>query len=205
VSTAVINQFSRAELLSRGAKGGAAALVAGSAFGVFAGSAGAATPSDADLAYVRLLVATELLGADFYTNAGAAQPYPGPAAKNLDVALANEQAHYAVLSTILTNAGQVPATADDIDFTYPKDAFASTGSVTKLAVSLEMLFLGAYLGAAAGVQTASLALPIAQIAANQAQHLTVFSQLLGRSGFKGAMPAPLSLDAVTTALAEYTS
>lgn len=184
---------------------GAAVLVAGSGLGVLAGAAEAATPPDGDLAYLRLLIGTELLGADFYSNAAAAQPYAGPAAKWLGVAHANETAHYTTLATILADAGQIPATADDFDFTYPKAAFSSTGAVTKLAVTLETLFLGAYLGAAGGVQTASLAQPIAQIAANQAQHLSVFSQLLGRSGFKAALPAPLSMDAVTEALAAYTS
>jgi ferritin-like protein len=200
----VSNRFSRADLLSRGARGGVAVAAAGSAFGAFASVARADGLPDGDLAYLRLLIATELLGSDFYTNAAAAQPYRGAAAKELKLALANEGSHYATLSTIFSNAGQAPATAGDIDFTYPKGAFASAGAVTKLAVRLETLFLGAYLGAVAGVQTASLAQPIAQIAANQAQHLTVFSQLLGRSGFATAMPAPLTIDVVTQRLASFT-
>jgi hypothetical protein len=195
-------RLSRAELLSRGA---VVALGAGSAYAAFAASARADTLPDGDLATLRLLITVELLGGDFYTNAVAADPYRGAAAKELKLALANEREHYAALSAIFTSAGQVPATADDIDFSYPKGAFKTTGAVTKLAVTLETLFLGAYLGAAAGVQTATLVRPVAQIAANQAQHLSVFSQLLGRSGFKAAMPAPLTIDVVTQALAEYTS
>jgi hypothetical protein len=182
-----------------------AAIAAVPAFGAFAAAARAAVLPDGDLAYLRLLIATELLGADFYRNAVAAQPYAGPAAKSLKVALANERAHYQVLAGLLTGAGGAPATAGDIDFTYPKGAFGSTGAVTKLAVRLETLFVGAYLGAAGAVQTASLVQPVAQIAANQAQHLAVFSQLLGRSAFKAALPAPLPIDAVTEALAAYTS
>jgi hypothetical protein len=190
--------------VSRGAKGGAAVLAAGSAFGALAETARADTLPDGDLAYLRMLVATELLGGDFYKSAVAAQPYKGAAAKELKLARANEAHHYTTLSKILTDAGQTPATADDIDFTYPKSAFATTGGVTKLAVTLETLFLGAYLGAAAGIQSISLVQTIAQIAANQAQHLTVFSQLLGRPGFKAAMPTPLPIDMVTQALAAYT-
>lgn len=199
------NQFGRAEFLSRGARGGVAVIAAGGAFGALAGAAGADTLPDADLAYLRMLITTELLGADFYTNAVAAQPYKGAAAKELQVALANEGEHYTALSTFVANTGQIPTTADDIDFSYPKGAFATTGAVTKLAVTLETLFLGAYLGAIAGVQTGSLAGPLARMAANQAQHLTVFSQLLGRSGFKAGMPAPLTIDAVTQALDPYTA
>jgi hypothetical protein len=200
----VTNQFGRGEFLSRSARGGVAVITAGTALGALAGTARAETLPDADLAYLRMLITTELLGADFYKNAVAAQPYDGPAANELKVALANEGEHYATLSTIVTNAGQTPATADDIDFSYPKRSFATTGAVTKLAVSLEALFLGAYLGAVAGVQTSSLMPSFARIAANQAQHLTVFSQLLGRSSFKAAMPAPLTIDAVTQALVTYT-
>ena len=191
----------RAQLLSRGA----ALAVAGTGFGALATAARAATLPDGDLAYLRLLIATELLGADFYANAIAAQPYTGRAARELKLARANELDHYRTLSAIVTDAGQVPATADDIDFTYPKAAFRSVGAVTKLAVALETLFVGAYLGAAGGVQTLSLAQPIARIAANQAQHLAVFRQLLGRSGFTASLPAALSIDAATNALAAYTS
>jgi ferritin-like protein len=200
----VSSRFSRAELVSKGAKGGVAVVAAGSAFGALAGTALADTLPDGDLAYLRLLITTELLGGDFYKNAVAAQPYKGIAATELKLARANEATHYKTLSTILANAGQTPATAEDIDFTYRKGSFATTGAVTKLAVTLETLFLGAYLGAAAGIQSSSLGQPIAQIAATQAQHLTVFSKLLGRPGFKVAMPTPLPIDTVTRALAAYT-
>jgi Ferritin-like domain len=200
----VTNQFGRGEFLSRSARGGVAVITAGTALGALAGTAQADALPDADLAYLRMLTTTDLLGADFYKNAVAAQPYDGPAANELKVALANEGEHYTTLSTIIASAGQAPPTADDIDFVYPKRSFATTGAVTKLAVALEGLFLGAYLGAVAGVQSASLVPSLARIAANQAQHLTVFSQLLGRSGFRSAMPAPLTIDAVTEALAVYT-
>jgi ferritin-like protein len=194
--------ISRAALLSRGA----VVLATGSGFGALASAARADTLPDNDLAYLRLLIAAELLGADFYGNAIAAQPYERPAGKSaLKEARANERSHYALLATLVANAGQTPATADDIDFTYPKGAFATTGAVTKLAVTLETLFVGAYLGAVAGIQSVGLLQPIAQIAANQAQHLTVFSQLLGRSGFKAALPGALTIDTATQALGAYTS
>jgi hypothetical protein len=194
--------LTRAQLVARGA----AVVAAGSAFGALAATARADALPDGDLAYLRLLLSTELLGADFYSNAIAAQPYRRSADRAaLKAARASERAHASVLSTFITNAGQVPATAADIDFSYPKGAFASTGAVTKLAVRLETVFLGAYLGAVAAVQTTSLLPPIAQIAASQAQHLTVFSRLLGHSGFDGALPPALTIDAVTQALAAYTS
>ena len=197
--------LTRAGLLRRGAVGGGALLASASGLAAFAPAAFADGPPAGDLAYLRLLVATELLGADFYAKAVAAHASAGRAAEELKLARANERSHYATLAAIVTGAGQVPATADDIDFTYPKGTFRSVGAVAKLAVTLETLFLGACLGAVAGIQTVVLAQPLARIAANQAQHLAVFSQLLGRSGFGAAMPAPLSIDAATQALAAYTS
>jgi hypothetical protein len=199
-----IDKLSRTAFLSWGAKGGVAALAAGSGLGVLAESALAETLSDGDLAYLRLLISTELLGADFYANAVAAEPYDGLPARQLKLALANENEHYTTLSAILTSAGQVPATAEDIDFTYPEGAFGTTVAATKTAVGLEGLFLGTYLGAVGGVQAFSLYQPLARIAACQAQHFTAFSAELGRAGFQ-AFPAPIPIDAASQALAAYTS
>jgi hypothetical protein len=198
------NQLSRVALLSWGAKGGVAALAAGSGLGLLAESALAETLPDGDLAYLRLLISTELLGADFYTNAVAAEPYDGLPALQLKLALANENEHYTILSAIFTGAGQAPATADDIDFTYPEGTFETTVAVTKAAVGLEGLFLGTYLGAVGGVQSRSLYQPLARIAACQAQHFSAFSERLGRAGFQ-AYPAPIPIDVATQALAAYTS
>lgn len=198
------SQFSRTELVSRGVKGGAALLLVGTAAGSLAGTAGAALP-DNDLASLRLLVAVELLGADFYGNATKAQPYGAAGSKALARAAFNEGEHYTSLAAVLTGAGQTPATADDIDFTYPDGSFDSTAAVTKLAVDLETIFLGAYLGAIDAVQTPSLKLPLARIAANQAQHLATFSELLGRAPFDLSFPNALSIGAASDALATYTS
>lgn len=201
----MVEQLSRAKLLSRGAKGGAAALVAGSSLGALVGAARADVFSDGDLAYLRLLTATELLGADFYGTALKAEPYGAHGQKLLKLARFNEGEHYAALAGLMAGSNQAASTADDIDFTYPKGAFDSTAAVTKLAVALETLFLGAYLGAVGAVQTASLRQPLAQIAASQAQHLSVFAQLLGRPGYQMSFPGASTIDAVTAALADYTS
>lgn len=180
-------------------------LATGSAGGVLATRARADTYSDNDLAYLRLLIAIELLGADFYGNAIEAQPYGKVGQAYLTRAAFNEGEHYASLAGFLTASGGTPATADDIDFSYPAGSYTTVAAVTKLAVTLESLFLGSYLGAIGGVQNPSLAQPLARIAANQAQHLAVFSELLGRKGFDDSFPAPLSIDEATTALAVYTS
>src|SRR5581483_4201303 len=175
--------FNRAELLSTGAKGGAALLAAGTFVGALAPPAAADVLPDADLAYLRLLIGTELLGADFYASAAKAMQLGPDGQKDLKHALFNETEHYRSLAGILAGSAQTAASADDFDFSYPKAAFASAGSIAKLAVELETLFLGAYLGAVDAVQSAPLRQPLARIAANQAQHLSAFSRLLGRPAF----------------------
>jgi hypothetical protein len=120
--------FSRTELFARSAKGGAALMIAGSVAGTFARRAAADPISDSDLAYARLLVAAELLAADFYALVIAAKLFEGPALKSLKRALFNEHEHYDSVATILNDAGQPPAVAADIDFSYPKGAFASKAS-----------------------------------------------------------------------------
>src|SRR4051794_38047429 len=144
-------------------------LAAGAALAV-APRAAADAIGDDDLAWLRLLVGTELFGGDFYANALTARKL---AAKHVRDALAAERQHYGLLAAQLSGAGATPATADDLDFAYPRGTFASAGSIAKQAVALESTFLGAYLGAVDGVQSPALKLPLARIAAAQAQHLAV--------------------------------
>src|SRR5580765_1912316 len=86
------------------------------AAGYLPARASAAATPDSDLAYARLLVAVELLTADFYENVIAANTFARGTTGDLKRAQADEQKHYELVAAILTNAGQTPATADDIDF-----------------------------------------------------------------------------------------
>jgi hypothetical protein len=71
-----------------------------------------AAPPDADLAYLRLLVGAELLTQDFLSK------HKGdPLIAQM---LADDGAHYRALANLLAQAGVQAATADDVDFTYPK-------------------------------------------------------------------------------------
>ena len=199
------SQLNRAELFSRGVKGGAAVLLAGSAAGFMASPSAADTIPDNDLAYARLLVGAELLASDFYTRAIASKRLGGDALRYLKLARLTEQEHYKNVSKILTDAGQIPATAEDFDFSYPRDAFASKPSIAKLGVTLETAFMGAYLGAIDGLQTNALKLPVARIAANEAQHLSVFMRLSGRSPIGISFPRSLSIDQASNAFDVYAS
>jgi len=167
--------------------------------------AGAAPPPDNDLAYARLLVAVELLSADFYTNALAAKRFSRGTTDDLRRAFLDEQRHYESVAAILADAGQTPATAADIDFAYPKGAFDSRGSIARVGLSIERIALGSYLGAVGGYQTDALKLPAAQIAANEAQHLSVFTNLTHGRLVGPAFAAPLTIDRASAALDVYTS
>ena len=195
--------FTRVALLRRSACGGAALVASGAVASAVAGSASAATVPDGDLAYLRLLIGAELLAADFQTRAlGSGKLAAGQSALVRKL-LADEQAHYAGLAQLLASSGQTPATADDVDFSYPARGFASAGAIAKLAVEIETLSLGACLGAVENVQTASLRLPIAQIAGNEAQHVGAVSPWLGRPAIGRAFAPAWPIGAVSDALDAY--
>lgn len=164
----------------------------------------AAAPSDADLANARLLVAVELLLLDFYGRAAKTRHFGSAGRDAVARARFNEQEHLDAVSLILTNAGQPPATAGDIDFTYPKNAFASLGKTVELGRALERLAAGAYLGAVASSVDRALALPLARIAASEAQHLTVFEQEATGHALGESFPEALTIQAASDSLAEYT-
>jgi hypothetical protein len=201
----VSDPISRAQLLSHGAKRSAVLLLAGSAAGAVAASASADSIPDADLAYARLLVGAELLASDFYAQAIASQQFSGDVLKYVKRALFNEQEHYQTVSEVLTGAGQTPAAAGDFAFAYPKGTFASKASIAKLGVTLETAFLGAYVGAVDGLQTAGLKQPVARIAASEAQHLSLFAQLSGGDPIGISFPSPLTIDEASNALDAFTN
>jgi Ferritin-like domain len=197
--------LTRSELLATGARRGAGLVVAGSVFEAFAGSAAADPLPDGDLAFARLLVGAELLAIDFYTQAIAAKQFGAVTQKYMAIALQNEQAHYQSVSLILSGAGQTPAVATDFNFSYPAGSFGSRGKIAALGSQLETVFLGAYLGAIAGLQTLALVGPLARIAASESQHLSLWETEVDGRPIGPAFPAPIAIDQVSDAMAAYTS
>lgn len=196
--------LSRGKLL-RGLAAGSVALAApATAISFFAGPATAATP-DADLAWLRVLVAVELLSEDFHQRGAASGKVGRSGVQTLKRIAGGDATHYDRLAAVLTNAGQTPTTADDIDFTYPKTTFAKGGSILRLGLRIETLSLGAYLGALATVESADLRLPLAQIAASEGQHAGAVARLLGHPVASNPFPPPLSIDNVSLALDAFES
>jgi rubrerythrin len=193
--------------LRRGAVGGGALLVSAAGLGNLGlpDIASADTPPDGDLAYLRLLIAAELLAVDFQAKALHSRKLRRAAHALFSRIQSDEEQHYTQLATLLTDAGQAPATADDIDFSYPKGTFRTQGSITRLAGRLEHLMVGAYLGAVENVETPGLRLPIGQIAANEAQHQGALAALHGQPVVGKAFAPALQIGAVSDALDEFES
>jgi hypothetical protein len=180
-------------------------LLAGTVVGQLAGPAAADAIPEEDLAYARLLVGVELLASDYYTRAIASKRFDGNALKFLKRARFNEREHYNAVAQILSGAGQAPAMAADVDFSYPRGSFRSKTSIAKLGVTLESAFLGTYLGAVAGLQTNVLKQPISGIAASEAQHLSLLTQIAGRNPVGVSFPSPLAVDEASNVLDAFTS
>jgi hypothetical protein len=180
-------------------------VVAGSAFGAFAGTAAADPLSDNDLAIARLLVGVELLSIDFYLRAMNSGRFKPVGQKYLRAAFVNEVEHNRTVSEILIGAGYTPAAPGDFEFIYPKRTFSSRGGIATLGRELETVFLGAYLGAVSGIQAQALAQPLARIAASEAQHLSLWAFELGGHPVSAAFPAPLTIDQVSAALDQFTA
>jgi rubrerythrin len=192
--------------LRRGAVGGGALLASASGLSAFGTSvASADTPSDADLAYLRLLIAAELLALDFHTKALTSRRLRHAAHALSRRIRADESAHYTQLANLLTAAGQTPATSADIDFSYPKGTFRSQASILKLGGRLERLLVGAYVGAIENVAAPELRLVIGQIAANEAQHEGAIAALDGRSVIGKAFAPAMQVGAVSDVLDEFES
>ena len=194
----------RADVLRRGLGGGVALIASGAALGPLAVPGAAAMP-DVDLSYFRLLTAAELLKSDFQERALASGKLDGAAARLVVRMQAADRGHYAGLAALLNGGGQTAATADDIDFTYPRGSFDSQRAIVRLGWKLGSLSLGAYLGAIQNVQTPAARLALAQIAANEAQQQSALAPFARRPAIGSAFASALPIDSVSAALDEYES
>jgi hypothetical protein len=201
----VSSRLSRAGLLRHGLVGGGALVASGSLTSAFAGSAAALAAPDGDLAALRLLIGAELLALDFQEHALRSGKLGAAATAVVRRMEADEQAHYNGLANLMSQAGQVAATSDDINFAYPKGAFGSESSILERAEELEGIQLGAYIGANAGVQTPQLRLALGQISASEARHAAALATLAGRPVIGKPFGPALKADAVTAVLDSYES
>ncbi len=180
-------------------------LVSASGLGALAPVARADGVPDGDLAYLRVLIAAELLALDFYGQAFAGGDLRRPYSAIARRIRADEHEHYRLLAAEMTAAGQTPATAGDIDFSYPVGTFASLRSVLGLARELERVLVGAYIDALEHVQTPGYRETMARILANEAQHDGALAALEGNPVIAKPFPSPLRMDALSNYLDNYES
>jgi hypothetical protein len=177
---------------------------AGAAVTALAPTAAAAPLNDNDLAIARVLVAVELLGIDFYTQSTKAQKLSKQQQQRFLEALYNEQEHYQSVAAIISGAGQVPATALDIDMSYPNGTFDTSEAILKQGREIESIMLGCYLGAIAGFSDTNISAGLATIGASEAQHVGYFQELFTGKPFSLSFPGPpLGFDDATVALDKY--
>jgi hypothetical protein len=169
-------------LTRRGILGAGAALL-------LAPSATALADDEADLAYVRLGVGIEVLGAAFYARALKARRDDERAR-----ALAHEREHLATLQAIL---GDGAPTADDFDLRFPEEPVPATGR------RFETAFMGAYLGASRAVADPDLRSLFARLAACQSAHLAYWHDVSGDATVGRALPFAMDIDRASSALEPY--
>ncbi|HEV2062231.1 MAG TPA: ferritin-like domain-containing protein [Solirubrobacteraceae bacterium] len=168
--------MSRADFI-RGGTSGTVALVAGGT--LLATAAGpAAAQSRGDKAILEGAAIAELLVIDFLQRA-----LRSGADLNESVTrevLSDEKRHYRTIAAALDN----PPT--NVDTSFPEGTFDSARSIAKLGFTLDSAFTRFYIGAVKRFDSTKLQTLAAGLAANEAQHLSVFSDVLGR----GLIPLP---------------
>jgi ferritin-like protein len=197
--------LTRGGLLRRGAVGGGALLASASGLAAVAPSAFADAAPAGDLAYLRLLIAAELLAVDFYTQAlerGDLRRAYEPRAQRI---VADESEHYALLAALMTAAGQTPATADDIDFSYPGGVLTGPDSTLRFARELEQILVGSYIDALTNVQTPAYRQTMAQILVNEARHQSALAGLQGKPPIGNALAKPVPMATMSDFLDKYES
>jgi hypothetical protein len=190
---------SRAQFLSRGAKGGLVLVAGGSVLAATVGPALGASSGDAAIA--KLAATAELLAIDFYTRAIKSGKLKGDQLGYLQAARVNEQDHYTALAGVLGSAAP-----KGTKFKYPAGTFNAAKSIATTGSALETAFVGAYMGAVTALKDNKLKGVAAQIGANEAQHLTIFNQigagvLVANPSFPKVLTAAQATKAVTPFLA----
>ncbi len=200
MSTTATTTATRAQFMSRGARGGLA-LVAGGT--MLAAAAATGTPSafgkdTTDLDIARLAATAELLAIDFYSRAILSRKFKGDDLRYLREARANERDHYNALAHVIGTGA--PA---GLKFKYPRGTFVSVMSVARIGVALETAFVGAYLGAVVALQSNDLKAVAAAIGASEAQHLSVFSDLASHHPVGKSFPSALTAAQATAAVTPF--
>ena len=163
------------------------------------GPARAAT--DDELAYANFGLAATYLAADFYGRALEAGRLGADARRMLRTGRSASLAQARALSELITGAGDTPAAAQDFEFVWPRNAFATAASTRKTGFDVLRPTLGAYQSAAASVVVPSYRVLYASLAASLGQQI---GALVGPIGERAEpFPPAMDLEAASAALESY--
>ncbi|MGH3064435.1 MAG: ferritin-like domain-containing protein [Gaiellaceae bacterium] len=190
-------ETTRADFLSRGAKGGLALVAGGSVLAMTNGRAFGSVDADTDIA--KLAATAELLAIDFYTRSIRSRKLKGAEAAYLAAALQNEKDHYKALAGVLGRAAP-----KNLRFKYPAGTFGSARSIGRTGQALETAFVGAYLGAVKALKSNDLKAVAAQIGNNESRHLAILSNIAAGTIVSGpSFPKALTAAQATRALTPF--
>ncbi len=160
----------RAQFLSRGAKGGVALVAGGSVLALAQGTAFGAASTDADIA--KLAATAELLAIDFYTRAIASKKLKGDELGYL--AVRDEQR-----ARPLRRAQGRAEVGDPrrAEVQVPGRSIRLAEEHRQLGQALETAFVGAYMGAVTALKSNELKGVAAEIGACESRHLSVLSNI----------------------------
>lgn len=164
-----MEHLTRSHLLRR------AALAAGTgAAAAWMAAPASAAPSEQDLVWVRFAITSEFVLAELYREARRSGVFTGPDAAALQRGSAAALAHYRMLREALMGAGQTPIDVEDLEVTFPADAFSTRADAVRLGRRLTALAMHAYLGAVATVHDPALRPLFGQVAASAAEQRAFF-------------------------------
>jgi hypothetical protein len=169
-----------------------AGLSAAALSGPWAGAAGAATEDD--LAFANFGVSAELLLKDFYARALASRQFDGARENVLRQGRAASTWHARALSGLLVGAGDTAPLAEDFEFVWPRNAFASPQATVRTGLTVLRALLGAYQTAAASGSVLDYRILYASLGASLGQQIGALSALVAHAA---AEPFPVATDLET--------
>ena len=157
--------------------------------------------TDDELAYANFGLAAAFLAAAYYTRALQAGRLGADARGTLRTGRSASLAQGRALSELITGAGDTPAAAEDFEFAWPRNAFATTASTRQTGFDVLRPTLGAYQSAAATVVMPSYRVLYASLAASLGQQIGALAGPFGERA--EPFPTAMDLEAASAALESY--
>jgi len=163
-------------------------------------AAPAAADDEEDEAVLRLAASAELVATAYYTRALGSRRFDRRERELLRAARLADQRHYSMLVAALGPTAPTPA---DLDLRLPSASFRSRAATLRLGLRIERAIAGVYVNAAAAVGAPERRSLVAGLAASEATHVSVLSDLAGGSPVARPLPAAIGVEEASELLAPY--